>query len=116
MTTGPKTQRGGARAGSGRKKHVHDPSFVAAVKEAESKYAKKHNLTVAELLLQKIYSAQTEVQQIQALKLYCDLMKGVGGDEQDEKKRVGPVVLPAKRPDPASVPLKKTESKKVVNE
>lgn len=116
MATGPKENRGGARKGSGKKPRAADPDFLAEVKAAADKYAKKKKMTVAELLVDKAYNAETEVQQLQALKLYCSLM--LNGNEQagDEAKRVGPVVLPAKRQDPASVVLeKKTEDKKIAN-
>lgn len=117
--------RGGKRAGSGRKAGGTNSALsqnqLDTLMRTAKKYARKHKKTVEELLLDLVYGFSEDPkfgdkERLQAMKLFLDrtnipVSEGSDADKELGKKYEPQVYLPERRPDPANEPVASDDKK-----
>lgn len=109
-TTKPKAKenRGGKRAGSGRKPKITRltwKSTPADMVKAAKKYAKQYGMTVDDILLEVIYNHEDARVRLSAIKIQKEFTIARTIDKKVEitENRAPKIFLPEKKPDPAKV-------------
>ena len=104
--TGRKENRGGARAGAGRKKETLSVRQVKAMLSAAKKKAKEHGRSIDDVLLELIYegSDTNKLAAIKLFKTFTMAQMSEGGDIDRQAASSGPAVyLPQQRADEGKV-------------
>ena len=101
-----KENRGGKRAGSGRKNLLANMGCTSAdmIKTAQL-IAKKEKKTVDEVLLDIIYNGETSQQKLAAIKIFKEYTIAKVSEKKVEvsEKSAPKIYLPERKPDPAKV-------------
>ncbi len=96
---------GGGRGGAGRPKNKLTTCQVKNMLDTAATYAKKHGITVDELLLECMYSETAHIQyRLQAIRLFKDKTMAHITEGGDTDRDLGPATyLPEEKPDFAKV-------------